>query len=367
MNRNQGRAFVVILALLAVATLAVWLFWPRNGEASDTGDRGGEVAVDRRDGGSREDGGETDVSHSDGEGDHDNGGEPDGQQDDNDNANGDDERASRPAVSEAEARRAYRRGRELLDDDELLPARAELSKAVLSGGLKGSEERDAVKRAGELAERTILSREVLPDDPYVSYYTVQSGDTLADRRNREGIVNKLDLWVPSEAILRVNKMRDARSLRAGQDLKVVSGPFHAIITKSGFTCDVYLRRRGRDPVFIKRLRVGLGKNGSTPSGLWQVGSKLPFATWYPPPNAPDRGPIRPGDPDYPLGEKGLWIGIEGLDENTEGRFGYGIHGTDEPESIGREESLGCIRLADDDIEFLFDLLREGHSTVEVRP
>ncbi|MFW6065200.1 MAG: hypothetical protein ACOC9S_00130, partial [Planctomycetota bacterium] len=133
MNRNQGRAFVVILALLAVATLAVWLFWPRNGEASDTGDRGGEVAVDRRDGGSREDGGETDVSHSDGEGDHDNGGEPDGQQDDNDNANGDDERASRPAVSEAEARRAYRRGRELLDDDELLPARAELSKAVLSG------------------------------------------------------------------------------------------------------------------------------------------------------------------------------------------------------------------------------------------
>ncbi|MGC9453595.1 MAG: L,D-transpeptidase family protein [Phycisphaerae bacterium] len=362
MNRNHGRAFVVIVALLAVATLAVWLFWPRNGESSDTGDGGDESTVVSRNNGRDAGDGNTPV---------DNGGGTDDEGPDDGNGSdgngGDDQQPVRPAVSQAEARQAYQRGLELLEAGDVLAARAELSKAILSGGLEGPDERDAIEKATDLARRTILSREVFPEDPYVSYYTVQSGDTLADQRNRPGIINKLDLRVPSEAILRVNGMQDARSLRAGQDLKVVSGPFHAIVTKHNFTCDVYLHRSGLDPVFVARLRVGLGKNGSTPSGLWQVSSKLPFATWYPPPNAPDRGPIGPGDPNYPLGEKGLWIGIEGLDENTQGRFGYGIHGTDDPGSIGREESLGCIRLADDDIELLFALLREGHSTVEVRP
>lgn len=364
MNRNHGRAFVVIVALLALGTLGVWLLWPRD----DTPQRADGAGDDRTSDNRGPDGGGDDGGTNVARGGGDNGGDEniDSTNDDG-TGGGETHHNPRTEVSAAEAGRAYRRGLELLNAGDLLAARSELSKAILSGGLSGRDERDAIDKAVSLAERTLLSREVFPDDPYVSYYTVQSGETLADQRTRKGIVNKLDLRVPSEAVLRVNRMRDARELRAGQDLKVVKGPFHAIVTKSRFACDVYLHREGLEPAFVKRLRVGLGQNGSTPAGLWQVSSKLPYATWYPPPNAPHSGPIRPGEPDYPLGDKGFWIGIEGLEENTQGRFGYGIHGTDDPSSIGREESLGCIRLADEDIALLFSLLREGHSTVEVRP
>jgi hypothetical protein len=38
---------------------------------------------------------------------------------------------------------------------------------------------------------------------------------------------------------------------------------------------------------------------------------------------------------------------------------YGIHGTNEPDSIGKDESLGCIRMAQDDLEELYDLVPLG--------
>ena len=47
--------------------------------------------------------------------------------------------------------------------------------------------------------------------------------------------------------------------------------------------------------------------------------------------------------------------------------GYGIHGTIEPDTIGQQASLGCIRMYNEDVELLFDLLYVGQSRVEVRP
>jgi lipoprotein-anchoring transpeptidase ErfK/SrfK len=38
---------------------------------------------------------------------------------------------------------------------------------------------------------------------------------------------------------------------------------------------------------------------------------------------------------------------------------YGIHGTDEPNSIGKDESHGCVRMKKEDIEELFDLVPKG--------
>ncbi len=350
MNRYHGRTAVIVIVLIALAALAVWWFWPES-ESAPT-DNGGTADTDAARAGTNGLEGERTESEN---------GDTASQD------SGDDSEQPQPFhsrldhMSETEARRAYRRGLELLAEDDPIAARRELSRAILSGELPQNEEADAVEKAAELAERTILSREVFPDDPYAEVYTVQSGERLAV------IANNLDLRVPWEAILRVNNMSDARSLRAGQDIKVVKGPFHAIVTQRTFTCDVYLQRGDHEPVFVKRMPVGLGEGGATPNGLWKVSSKLPFATWYPPPNAPQSGPIRPGEPEYPLGEKGLWIGIEGIEGDAVGRYGYGIHGTDEPESIGQAESLGCIRLGDDDIELLFELLREDVSTVEIRP
>jgi lipoprotein-anchoring transpeptidase ErfK/SrfK len=141
------------------------------------------------------------------------------------------------------------------------------------------------------------------------------------------------------------------------------------VDKGDFNLDIFLHRDGCDPAFVKRLRVGLGKNGSTPIGLWRVrlGSKRDQAPWFPPPSAEAQRSIRWGEPGYPLGKMGYWIGMEGLDDATRTHEGYGIHGTNDLASIGKAASLGCIRLADADIELVFSLLYEKWSTIRVRP
>lgn len=45
---------------------------------------------------------------------------------------------------------------------------------------------------------------------------------------------------------------------------------------------------------------------------------------------------------------------------------YGIHGTIDPNSIGKQSSMGCIRLRADDIAMVYDMMVEGKSTVVVK-
>lgn len=61
-----------------------------------------------------------------------------------------------------------------------------------------------------------------------------------------------------------------------------------------------------------------------------------------------------GDPNNPLGTR--WIGFDAND--TDGRI-YGIHGTNQPESIGKYVSNGCIRLQNQAIEALYDFIPLG--------
>jgi hypothetical protein len=48
------------------------------------------------------------------------------------------------------------------------------------------------------------------------------------------------------------------------------------------------------------------------------------------------------------------------------RRGYGIHGTNAPESIGHAASHGCIRMRTRDAEELFELVRAGDSVEIMR-
>lgn len=61
-----------------------------------------------------------------------------------------------------------------------------------------------------------------------------------------------------------------------------------------------------------------------------------------------------GAPNNPLGSR--WIGFDAL--HTDGRT-YGIHGTNEPSSIGKYISKGCIRMNNEDVEQLYDELPLG--------
>ena len=62
----------------------------------------------------------------------------------------------------------------------------------------------------------------------------------------------------------------------------------------------------------------------------------------------------------------FWIGLSGTDGQAVGKTSYGIHGTIDPSSIGKQESMGCIRMKNEDVAQVFEMLVEGKSTVTVR-
>ncbi len=272
-----------------------------------------------------------------------------------------------PQLPAGQATEAYKTGLAAMEAGKLIEARTLLNKAYFANALSDATQAQLRSTLSELAEITLVGASSLTyqGDPYVMTYTVQPNDGLAK------IEFAKRLHVPTQLLTHVNGLARAVDIKAGRQYKMVLGPFHAVIYKSAFLMDIYLHRDGESPVFITRLPIGTGINGATPTGLWRVrlGGKEFHPTWYPPPNSAlsSTGAIAYGEPNYAFGQKGLWISLEGLDENTAPLTDYGLHSTNKPDSIGKAESLGCIRLGDDDIELIFRLLYEHWSTVEIRP
>jgi L,D-transpeptidase ErfK/SrfK len=104
--------------------------------------------------------------------------------------------------------------------------------------------------------------------------------------------------------------------------------------------------------FVRRFHVATGQAAyPTPLGDFKIVVKWRNPTWYPPTQdawAKGLKPVPPG-PDNPLGTR--WMGISAP--------GVGIHGTDEPASIGYSQSHGCIRMFVPDAEWLFDHVQIG--------
>jgi lipoprotein-anchoring transpeptidase ErfK/SrfK len=113
---------------------------------------------------------------------------------------------------------------------------------------------------------------------------------------------------------------------------------------------------------VASLPCGLGENDSTPVGTFRVrkGSKLVDPAWT---NPRTGEKFASNDPKNPIGER--WIGLEGTTPETAKFTGYGIHGTTEPQSIGKQMSMGCVRLGDAEVEVAYELIGE-QSTVVIR-
>jgi lipoprotein-anchoring transpeptidase ErfK/SrfK len=140
--------------------------------------------------------------------------------------------------------------------------------------------------------------------------------------------------------MRINN-KHRTNIRVGERLKILKGNVTVLVDKSDYTLTLLL-----DGHFIKQYPVGTGKSGKTPVGVFVVDNKLINPVWY----SPD-GIYPFGDPENVLGTR--WIGFE----DKEGLYGYGIHGTTDPDSIGKEMSNGCIRLTNEDVEELFNYVK----------
>lgn len=100
---------------------------------------------------------------------------------------------------------------------------------------------------------------------------------------------------------------------------------------------------------VKVYDVAVGKATTpSPEGEFTVETRLTNPTWYGPKKV-----VGPGK-NNPLGTR--WLGLS--------RRGYGIHGTNVPQSIGKAASHGCIRMRNADVEELFELVQTG-ATVQL--
>ncbi len=242
----------------------------------------------------------------------------------------------------------------------------ELLKNALNYGALGANDAGRVREALEnLASRTLFNRSayVNPRDPYTVGHTFDPGELLVNSGGKRGVISRRELWVPAEGIVMANGLPDAGEFRALETYKMLKGPCHAVVHKDQKAMDIYLR-----DLFVKRMRIAIGKPETpTPEGTFVVAQKIPGATYYPPVGR--GGEIsRPGDPEYPLDPRGLFMKLDGI-RGTEvsASDGYAIHGTNQPESIGTSASLGCIRLGQKDIQWAWNMLYETKATVTILP
>ncbi len=109
-----------------------------------------------------------------------------------------------------------------------------------------------------------------------------------------------------------------------------------------------------------RYGVGVGREGFAWSGNAVVGMKRKWPRWLPPESMVERDPNArkwangmPGGPENPLGARAMYLFANGIDTL------YRIHGTNEPTSIGKSMSSGCIRMLDENVADLFDRVAIG--------
>jgi lipoprotein-anchoring transpeptidase ErfK/SrfK len=107
-------------------------------------------------------------------------------------------------------------------------------------------------------------------------------------------------------------------------------------------CKLALMEDGR---VVKIYSTAVGAPSSpTPAGIYKIVQRIPDPTWY----GPNKKVVGPGKRN-PVGTR--WMGLS--------RKGYGIHGTNDPRSIGHNASHGCVRMRNRDVEDLFTRVAVG--------
>jgi lipoprotein-anchoring transpeptidase ErfK/SrfK len=126
-----------------------------------------------------------------------------------------------------------------------------------------------------------------------------------------------------------------------------------VIIDTGNTVLYYVLGQGR----AIRYGVGVGREGFTWSGVQTITNKAEWPDWHPPAQMIARQPYLPrfmaGGPGNPLGARAMYLGSSD----------YRIHGTNDPTTIGKFVSSGCIRLTNEDVTDLFSRVSLGTRVV----
>lgn len=162
--------------------------------------------------------------------------------------------------------------------------------------------------------------------PGGNYYVVRRGDSIFSIA-RAFELSEVDIFTANPSV--------TENLYVGQVLCIPVNPvrIEIRINISAKTLTVY-----REGTAIYEFPIATGKPSTpTPIGVFEVINKQL-------------------DPGGPYGTR--WLGLS--------KRGYGIHGTNDPSSIGTDASNGCIRMFNRDVETLFDITNPG-TVVRILP
>lgn len=183
------------------------------------------------------------------------------------------------------------------------------------------------KKIEDLNIRLLFSLAVTPKS---ILYEIKPGDTLA--KIAKEFKTTIDL------IMKSNNLANDRIL-PGRKIKVWIAPFNMLVDKSQ---NILILKS--DEEIIKTYVVSTGKNNCTPVGTFKITNKLLNPTWF------KAGAVVPaGSPENILGTH--WMGFD--------LAGYGIHGTTEPQSLGKQVTQGCVRMSNSDAEELYTIVPVG--------
>ncbi|WP_216829078.1 L,D-transpeptidase family protein [Alkalihalobacterium elongatum] len=186
----------------------------------------------------------------------------------------------------------------------------------------------------------------LPDPDIIALHKVVHGDTLfkitvkyyGNANNLMALANYNHIINPSTDV-KVGMTIQIPHPTLLKEVKQLNG-YSIKINKTANTLTVYLNSD-----IVRTFPVATGKTPSlTPEGTFKIVNKVE-KPWYNPKSIPG------GDPRNPLGSHWLGLNVPGTNN-----YIYGIHGTNDPSSIGKHISLGCIRMHNEDVLWMYNTI-----------
>jgi LysM repeat protein len=188
----------------------------------------------------------------------------------------------------------------------------------------------------QLAGTVIYSREHLLAAPY----RVQVGDRL------EAIAEKYK--VTPELLAKINGLDPARPLQPGQEIKVVPGPFSAVLEVGADRLTLLLDGRYAGSFAVAELGRTVAEKAQSEAPMELTINQKTTSPIY---NSP-QGEIEPGDPANPLGQQLMALGGE-----------FAIHGTNPRAAAQTQQPSAGIRMNAGDMGELYDILTVGSRVI----
>lgn len=217
--------------------------------------------------------------------------------------------------------------RQRLDEGKLDEGLQTLTQLYEMPSLPEQQRTEVLDLMGQVAGTVIYSKQSFVQAPH----RVEPGESL------EMIAARYQLT--PELLMKINGLPDRSAVRPGDLLKVLPGPFSAVVSLERRELVLYL-----GGMYAGRFPIGIGRDQPRLEGVYGVRDKVRMPAYA----GPDQVNIPPGDPRNPLGRAALDLGN-----------GVALHGCDSPSAVGRDDNRGTICLGDRDLSDLFDILTIG--------